>query len=90
MKNIFNLNIVLKNFNFICAAYENMTFFYFAAPIGQAIANYDFSATSNNMLSLHKGDRITILSKAGGEKGWWKGQIEQRVSFIFLIQVGHR
>ncbi|KAG1651347.1 Guanine nucleotide exchange factor VAV2 [Nymphon striatum] len=57
------------------------------APIGQAIANYDFSATSNNMLSLHKGDKITILSKAGGEKGWWKGQIEQKIGYFPLTYV---
>lgn len=48
-------------------------------PIGYAVADYDFSATTSNMLSLRKGDRVAILSKRGGEKGWWKGRIHQRV-----------
>ncbi|KAH9361413.1 hypothetical protein HPB48_003913 [Haemaphysalis longicornis] len=32
------------------------------------------------MLGLVKGDVVTVLSKAGQEKGWWKGQIQERPS----------
>ncbi|GAB6033077.1 hypothetical protein CHUAL_012691 [Chamberlinius hualienensis] len=57
----------------------------YVEPIGCAVANYDFSATSNSMLSLKKGDVVTILSKRGGDKGWWKGQLDNRVSRQSII-----
>ncbi|XP_055933228.1 protein vav-like isoform X2 [Argiope bruennichi] len=50
--------------------------------LGYAEALYDFQGTSPNMLTLRKGDRITILSKAGNQKGWWKGQIGENVGYF--------
>nr|XP_042895082.1 protein vav [Parasteatoda tepidariorum] len=50
--------------------------------LGYAEALYDFHATSPNMLSLQKGDRIAVLSKAGNQKGWWKGQIDENVGYF--------
>lgn len=38
------------------------------------------------MLSLKVGDRIAVLSKAGNQKGWWKGQVGENVRvFIFIL-----
>lgn len=37
------------------------------------------------MLSLKVGDRIAILSKAGNQKGWWKGQVGENVIIIFVL-----
>ncbi|XP_054717331.1 protein vav-like [Uloborus diversus] len=50
--------------------------------LGLAEALYDFDGHSPNLLTLHKGDRITLLSKAGNQKGWWKGQIEENVGYF--------
>ncbi|GIY52427.1 guanine nucleotide exchange factor VAV3 [Caerostris extrusa] len=50
--------------------------------LGYAEALYDFQGNSPNMLTLRKGDRITILSKAGNQKGWWKGQIGENVGYF--------
>ncbi|GFY35885.1 guanine nucleotide exchange factor VAV3 [Trichonephila clavipes] len=50
--------------------------------LGYAEALYDFQGNSPNMLTLHKGDRIIILSKAGNQKGWWKGQIGENVGYF--------
>ncbi|XP_064457585.1 protein vav-like isoform X2 [Ornithodoros turicata] len=52
------------------------------APVGEAIALHNFQRTADSMLELVKGDVVTILSKAGEEKGWWKGQIDQRVGYF--------
>ncbi|XP_066293500.1 guanine nucleotide exchange factor VAV2-like isoform X3 [Branchiostoma lanceolatum] len=43
-------------------------------PIGTAVAKYQFAARDMRELSLQEGERVTILSKAGGDQGWWKGQ----------------
>lgn len=56
-------------------------------PIGYAIAIYSFTGNSSEYLSLRKGDRIAILSKAAEEKGWWKGQIDKRIGFFPLAYV---
>lgn len=62
------------------------TFFFFALGffsmnptnvVSYAVAIYDYSATATNQLSLRVGERVAILSKAGGDKGWWKGKIVQ-------------
>ncbi|GFU06550.1 protein vav [Nephila pilipes] len=55
--------------------------------LGYAEALYDFQGNSPNMLTLHKGDRITILSKAGNQKGWWKGQIGENVGYFPYLYV---
>lgn len=56
-------------------------------PLGYATAIYNFSPETPNMLALKKGDRVTILSKAGGKKGWWKGQIGERIGYFPLTYV---
>lgn len=59
---------------------ESMPGFFSMNPtnvVSYAVAIYDYSATATNQLSLRVGERVAILSKAGGDKGWWKGKIVQ-------------
>lgn len=58
--------------------------FYFLDILSYAEALYDFQGNSPNMLTLHKGDHIAVLDKAGNLKGWWKGKIDKNVSFQFF------
>lgn len=51
-------------------------------PMGRALALHNFEPTADSMLGLVKGDVVTVLSKAGQEKGWWKGQIQERVGYF--------
>ncbi|CAN7991478.1 unnamed protein product, partial [Ixodes pacificus] len=51
-------------------------------PLGRAVALHNFQPTADSMLGLIKGDVVTVLSKAGQEKGWWKGQIQERVGYF--------
>lgn len=39
-----------------------------------ATALYDYAATATSQISLKTGDKIAVLSKAGRDKGWWKGE----------------
>ncbi|XP_076314023.1 protein vav-like isoform X2 [Tachypleus tridentatus] len=55
--------------------------------VGLAVAIHDFTGASHNVLSLQKGDSVTIISKAGGDKGWWKGKIGDRVGYFPLAYV---
>ena len=48
--------------------------------IGFALASYDFAATAVNQLSLQRNDRVAIISKLGGNRGWWKGLLHGKVS----------
>lgn len=51
-----------------------------------AVAKYNFSPTESNQLPLKEGCTLKILSKEGDQKGWWKGQIGDKViHFIKLI-----
>ncbi|XP_075679329.1 protein vav-like isoform X2 [Dermatophagoides pteronyssinus] len=53
--------------------------------LGDAIALYAFTGTSSaasSFLSLRKGDHITVLSRAAEDKGWWKGQIDDRLGYF--------
>ncbi|CAH1785616.1 unnamed protein product, partial [Owenia fusiformis] len=43
--------------------------------LGYAIVLFDYAATAPNQLSLTKDERVAITSKAGGDKGWWKGKL---------------
>ena len=43
-------------------------------------ALYSFSATQSNQLSLEVGDVIEIISRASGDRGWYKGRKGDRVS----------
>ena len=44
--------------------------------LGYCIARFDYAANQPNQLSLQRGDRVAILSKAGEDRGWWKGRLE--------------
>lgn len=53
--------------------------------LGHAVAIFSFTGTSSaaqSYLSLRKGDRITVLSRAAEAKGWWKGQIGDRLGYF--------
>ena len=43
--------------------------------LSYANAIYDFSPSAVNQIALKEGDRVAIVSKAGGDRGWWKGQV---------------
>ena len=49
-----------------------------------AIAKYNFSPTESNQLPLKEGCTLKILSKEGDQKGWWKGQIGDKVIDLFI------
>lgn len=50
-----------------------------------AIAKYNFSPTESNQLPLKEGCTLKILSKEGDQKGWWKGQIGDKVIDFILL-----
>lgn len=52
-----------------------------------AKAKYNFFPTESNQLHLKEGCTLKILSKEGDQKGWWKGQIGDKV--IRLITITH-
>ena len=58
-----------------------------AEAVAYAVALYSFTGSSANLLDLKKGDRVAILSKAGESKGWWKGQIDDRIGYFPLAYV---
>ena len=43
--------------------------------LSYAVAIYDFAPTAVNHIALREGNRVAIVSKAGGDRGWWKGQV---------------
>jgi len=43
-------------------------------------ALYDYVAVEPNQLSLRRGDRVAVVSKAGASRGWWKGRLRGKVS----------
>ncbi|XP_064650133.1 guanine nucleotide exchange factor VAV3-like isoform X3 [Lineus longissimus] len=49
---------------------------------GYATASFDFAATAVNQLSLKRGDKVAIISKMGGDKGWWKGQLNGKIGYF--------
>lgn len=50
--------------------------------IGVAIARYDFSSRDTRELSLQEGDVVKIYTKTGAN-GWWRGEVNGRVSGSF-------
>jgi len=42
--------------------------------VGFCYALYDYMAMEPNQISLRRGDRVAIVSKAGSSRGWWKGR----------------
>ena len=43
--------------------------------IGKAEVSFDYSSTEPNQINLRTGDLVAIISKAGGDRGWWKGAV---------------
>ncbi|KAK6031819.1 SH3 domain protein [Ostertagia ostertagi] len=48
---------------------------------------HDFDATEPKFLTLRKGDRLTLVDVIGEDRGWWKGQIADRIGFFPLSYV---
>ncbi|KAE9419378.1 hypothetical protein Angca_002422 [Angiostrongylus cantonensis] len=67
-----SLNTTLKNAYRTCKLYRVM---------------HDFDATEPKFLTLRKGDRLTLVDVIGEDRGWWKGQIADRVGFFPLSYV---
>lgn len=84
-------NSLAESFNQVntslMTAYKKVLTSSVTQPICFAIAMYSFTGSSSNLLSLKKGDKIAVLSKAGEEKGWWKGQIGDRIGYFPLAYV---
>lgn len=51
--------------------------------IGYCYALYDYLALEPNQLSLRRGDRVTVVSKAGASRGWWKGRLRGKVTTLY-------
>ena len=45
--------------------------------LGYCEAQYDFSPMETNQIAFKVGDKIAILSKSRGHRGWWKGRIDR-------------
>jgi hypothetical protein len=50
---------------------------------------FPYTATQADELDLREGDLIIIHSKDCEDKGWWKGEFNNKVSlhFIFIISL---
>lgn len=58
--------------------------------LGYARALFAFTGTSSanaSFLSLRRGDHVTIISRNAEDKGWWKGQVEDRIGYFPLKYV---
>uniref|UniRef100_A0A8B9HZF2 Vav guanine nucleotide exchange factor 3 n=1 Tax=Astyanax mexicanus TaxID=7994 RepID=A0A8B9HZF2_ASTMX len=52
--------------------------------IGVAIARYDFCSRDTRELSLQEGDMVKIYTKSGAN-GWWRGEVNGRVSLRICL-----
>ena len=53
--------------------------------IGHCEAQYDYSPMEPNQIAFKVGDRIAILSKSRGNRGWWKGKLDGKVSSLLIF-----
>ena len=58
----------------------------------QARVIYPYTALNEDELTLKEGDIITIISKEVEDKGWWKGELNNKTgvfpdNFVQLIKV---
>ena len=53
--------------------------------IGYCEAQYDYSPMETNQIAFKVGEQIAILSKSRGNRGWWKGKIDGKVSSLFIF-----
>ncbi|KAI2808079.1 Guanine nucleotide exchange factor vav2 [Blomia tropicalis] len=82
----YQLNSLSESFNMVntqlALPYKKA---YCTEMLGHAVALYAFTGTSSassSFLSLRKGDRIAVLSRAAETKGWWKGEIGDRLGYF--------
>uniref|UniRef100_A0AAZ3RDB2 Vav 3 guanine nucleotide exchange factor b n=1 Tax=Oncorhynchus tshawytscha TaxID=74940 RepID=A0AAZ3RDB2_ONCTS len=54
--------------------------------VGIALARYDFSSRDTRELSLQEGDLVKIYTKMAN--GWWKGEVNGRVSLYLWVSGG--
>ena len=47
--------------------------------LGYCEAQYDYSPMETNQIAFKVGERIAILSKSRGNRGWWKGRLDGKV-----------
>ncbi|XP_077504211.1 proto-oncogene vav-like isoform X2 [Amblyomma americanum] len=73
-----DISLLIPYKNVVSAPITNGT----VEHLGHAVALHNFLPTTESMLGLVKGDVVRVLSKAGQEKGWWKGQIQERVGYF--------
>lgn len=48
--------------------------------VGYCMAHLDFLPNEPNQISFKAGDKIAILSKAPGQRGFWMGKLDDKVS----------
>ncbi|XP_035207360.1 SH3 domain-containing kinase-binding protein 1-like [Stegodyphus dumicola] len=58
----------------------------------QAVVMFPYKALNEDELTLKEGDIITVISKEIEDKGWWKGELNNRVgvfpdNFVKLLKV---
>ena len=55
--------------------------------LGFCEAQFDYSPMEPNQIAFKVGERIAILSKSRGHRGWWKGRLDGKVSPIAVFVV---
>jgi hypothetical protein len=50
--------------------------------IGHCLAQYDYSPMETNQIAFRVGEKIAIISKLRGSRGWWKGKINGKVGYF--------
>jgi len=53
--------------------------------LGYCEAQYDFSPMETNQIAFRVGERIAILSKSRGNRGWWKGRLDGKVRSCVVL-----
>ncbi|TKR82714.1 hypothetical protein L596_016397 [Steinernema carpocapsae] len=43
---------------------------------------HEYTPTDSKYLTLRQGELVTVLDTSGEERGWWKGQIDNRIGFF--------
>uniref|UniRef100_A0AAZ3SJE5 Vav 3 guanine nucleotide exchange factor b n=1 Tax=Oncorhynchus tshawytscha TaxID=74940 RepID=A0AAZ3SJE5_ONCTS len=65
---------------------NNMPQVFSPRVVGIALARYDFSSRDTRELSLQEGDLVKIYTKMAN--GWWKGEVNGRVSLYLWVSGG--
>lgn len=77
----YNIHIILHTFIFGCLS----------SVREQARVLFPYESLNEDELTLKEGDIITVLSKEIEDKGWWKGELNNKVgvfpdNFVKLIK----